>query len=91
MKFVCDFEVVGGRERLLAQVMKRKPRGPHGCEGHVDDPPLEGQVEGNAWMTRGEAEPCLIERLIGVAVSGNVPYRPACQFLEAEIGPGGEL
>ena len=63
--FVREAQIVGGGERLLAEIVKIKSRHTHEGARHVDAAAVQRQILRRALMTAGKPRPGRVERLVG--------------------------
>ena len=62
--FAADAQIVGGRQRLFAQIVKGKARHPHGGARHVQAAALQRQVLRRAGIVADQPPPGLVERAV---------------------------
>ena len=80
-----DPQIIGGGERLLAQIVEGKARHAHRCVGYAYGAPLERKLL-RAVVPAGKPPPRTIERGVGGGVGRRVPYRHAGELLQTEVG-----
>ena len=79
-------QIVGRAERLLAQIVKRKPRDAHRRLRHVHVAALHREVAAARRLSRRSAGARLVERGVGLVVSRHMPDRRAGELFQPEIG-----
>ncbi len=84
--FARDAQIVGGGERLFAQIVEGKARHAHKGARHMHAAPLQRQVLRRALMAAGEPPPGVVERRIRRRIGRHIPDRQAGELFQPEVG-----
>ncbi len=86
--FARDAQIIGGGERLFAQIVKAKPRHAHESARHMHAAAVQRQrqILRRAVIAAGQPPPGLVHRLVGCGIRRHVPDRLAAELFQAKVG-----